>query len=65
MVPEIQASLSASSSATSGIGPLDARGVFGGDFIVGRGASGGLPNWVWLAALGVAALGLTLWLIRR
>jgi hypothetical protein len=61
---DLAASLSGSSSATSGL-TQDFRGVFGGDFVVGRGASGGLPNWVWLAALGVTALGLTLWLIRR
>jgi hypothetical protein len=61
---DLGASLSGSSSATSGLSQ-DFRGVFGGDFVVGKGASGGLPSWVWLAALGVAALGVTLWLIRR
>lgn len=64
MGTDFAASLSGSSSATSGLSQ-DFGGAFGGDFIVGRGASGGLPSWIWLAALGVAALGVTLYLIRR
>jgi len=61
---DIGASLSASDSTSQGL-TQDFRGAFGGPFIVGKGASGGLPSWIYAAVLGVAALGLTLWLVRR
>lgn len=53
---DIGASLAASTSATSGLSQ-DFRGAIGGDFLVGDGASKatGLPNWVIVTALALAA----------
>jgi len=65
MVPlDINASVSASSSATSG-GRIDNRDVFG-DFIVGSAKkSEGLPAWVVPAGIAAVVLVIVVWLVRK
>ena len=64
MGTDVNASLSTSSSATSGL--RQSYGNFGaGDFIVGRGSKSELPPWT-LPALFIAAAAFGIvWLMRR
>lgn len=66
MIPlDLNASLSGSSSATSGISQ-DFRGVFSGDLIVGSGAQkSSVGKWTLIAALAAAVIVAVVWLVRR
>lgn len=62
---DVGASLSGSSSATSGL--ENRQTTTFGDFIVGTGAkkSEGLPPWMLVAIAGAVLVGVTIFLVRK
>jgi hypothetical protein len=62
---DMNVSLSASSSATSGLD--NKQETHFGDFIIGRGAgkSEGLPAWAMVAIAGAILVGVSIFLVRK